>query len=174
MNTILYIYIISSSILLFLFCIIVISVEINISKAKAKPKLLRYGSKGLEVMKIQCMLNFINTTECKFDHHIREDGLFYDETLREIKFFQLTHDLNPDGFVDNKTKIKIMCLYNVYKNDISYRDYYRGLNADEYEKNIVNRASYQLAKDADDPLCEKIDKYKTLRKKYHKHYFDSL
>ena len=60
MNTILYIYIISSSILLFLFCIIVISVEINISKSKAK--LLRYGSKGLDVMKIQRMLNFINTT----------------------------------------------------------------------------------------------------------------
>ena len=137
MNTILYIYIISSSILLFLFCIIVISVEINISKAKAKPKLLRYGSKGLEVMKIQRMLNFINTTECKFDHHIREDGLFYEETLREVKFFQLTHDLNPDGFVGNKTKIKIMSLYNVYKNDISYRDYYRGLNGNEYENNLV-------------------------------------
>ena len=137
MNTILYIYIISSSILLFAFCIIIIAVEINISKSKAKPKLLRYGSKGLEVMKIQRMLNFINSTECKFDHHIREDGLFYDETLREIKFFQLTHDLNTDGFVDNKTKIKIMSLYNVYKNDISYMDYYRGLNGNEYEKNLV-------------------------------------
>lgn len=135
MNTLIYIYIMTLLIILFAICMIGVAIEINISKSK--PRLLGYRSKGSEVMKIQHMLNFINTTECKFDHHIREDGLFYEETLREIKFFQLTHDLNPDGFVGNKTKIKIMCLYNVYKNDISYRDYYRGLNSDEYEKNLV-------------------------------------
>ena len=135
MDTLIYIYIMALLIILFAICMIGVSIEINISKSK--PRLLGYRSKGSEVMKIQHMLNFINTTECKFDHHIREDGLFYDETLREIKFFQLTHDLNPDGFVGNKTKIKIMCLYNVYKNDISYRDYYRGLNGNEYEKNLI-------------------------------------
>jgi hypothetical protein len=119
-------------------------VAINISKSK--PKLLGYRSKGSEVMKIQHMLNFINTTECKFDHHIREDGLFYEETLREVKFFQLTHDLKPDGFVGNMTKIKIMSLYNVYKNDISYRDYYRGLDGNKYENNLVN--SHNLKKES--------------------------
>ena len=146
MNTILYIYIISSSILLFLFCIIVISVEINISKAKAKPKLLRYGSKGLEVMKIQRMLNFINTTECKFDHHIREDGLFYEETLREVKFFQIDHNLKPDGFVGEETKGRIEYLYYTYKADNRFRDYYRGLDAKEYDKNLVN--SHNLKKES--------------------------
>ena len=156
MNTMLYIYIITSSILLFAFCIIGIVVEINISKAKTKPDLLRYGSKGLEVMKIQHMLNFINTTECKFDHHIREDGLFYEETLREVKFFQLTHDLKPDGFVGKETKGRIEYLYYTYKADNRFRDYYRGLDADEYEKNLVKLASYQLAKDANDPLCKKL------------------
>ena len=135
MNTLIYIYIMTLLIILFAICMIGVSIEINISKSK--PRLLGYRSKGSEVMKIQHMLNFINSTECKFDHHIREDGLFYDETLREVKFFQLTHDLNPDGFVGNKTKIKIRCLYNVYKNDISYRDYYRGLNGNEYEKNLI-------------------------------------
>ena len=135
MNTLIYIYIMTLLIILFAICMIGVAIEINISKSK--PRLLGYRSKGSEVMKIQHMLNFINTTECKFDHHIREDGLFYEETLREVKFFQLTHDLNPDGFVGNKTKIKIMSLYNVYKNDISYRDYYRGLNGNEYEKNLV-------------------------------------
>ena len=133
----LYIYIITSSILLFSFCIIGIVVEINISKAKTKPDLLRYGSKGLEVMKIQHMLNFINTTECKFNHHIREDGIFYEETLREVKFFQIDHNLKPYGLVGVETKSKIMYLYNIYKNDIRYMDYYRGLNGNEYEKNLV-------------------------------------
>ena len=150
MNTILYIYIITSSILLFAFCIIGIVVKINISKAK--PKLLRYGSKGLEVMKIQRMLNFINSTECKFDHHIREDGLFYEETLREVKFFQIDHNLKPDGFVGKETKDRIEYLYYTYKADNRFRDYYRGLDADEYEKNLVNLASYKLTKDADNPL----------------------
>lgn len=172
MNTLIYIYIMALLIILFAICMIGVSIEINISKSN--PRLLGYRSKGSEVMKIQHMLNFINTTECKFDHHIREDGLFYEETLREVKFFQIDHNLKPDGFVGKETKGRIEYLYYTYKADNRFRDYYRGLDADEYEKNIVNRASYQLAKDADDPLCEKIDKYKTLRNKYHKHYFDSF
>ena len=60
MNTLIYIYIITLLIILFAICMIGVSIEINISKSK--PRLLGYGSKGLDVMKIQRMLNFINTT----------------------------------------------------------------------------------------------------------------
>lgn len=153
MNNLIYIYIMTLLIILFAICMIGVSIEINISKSK--PRLLGYRSKGSEVMKIQHMLNFINTTECKFDHHIREDGLFYEETLREVKFFQIDHNLKPDGFVGKETKGRIEYLYYTYKADNRFRYYYRGLDADEYDKNLVNFASYQLAKDADDPLCEK-------------------
>lgn len=134
MNTLIYIYIMTLLIILFAICMIGVSIEINISKSK--PRLLGYRSKGSEVMKIQHMLNFINTTECKFDHHIREDELFYEETLREVKYFQIDHNLKPDGLVGVETKSKIMYLYNIYKNDIRYRDYYRGLDAKEYDKNL--------------------------------------
>ena len=136
MNTLIYIYIMALLIILFAICMIGVSIEINISKSK--PRLLGYRSKGSEVMKIQHMLNFINLTEGYSYRHIREDGIFYEETLKEVKFFQNTHNLKPDGFVGNETKDRIEYLYYTYKVDNRFRDYYRGLDAKEYDKNLVN------------------------------------
>ena len=142
MNTLIYIYIMTLLIILFAICMIGVSIEIIFLKVN---RLLGYLSKGSEVMKIQHMLNFINTTECKFDHHIREDGLFYEETLREVKYFQIDHNLKPDGFVGKETKGRIEYLYYTYKGDNRFRDYYRGLDK-EYDKNLVN--SYNLKKES--------------------------
>lgn len=88
--------------------------------------IIGYRSRGKEVMKIQHMLNFINMVQCRYSHHIREDGLFYEETLREIKYFQASHQLIVDGFVGPETGCLIEMLYFTYKNDNKYRDYYRG------------------------------------------------
>lgn len=144
MNTLIYIYIITLLIILFAICMIVVSIEINISKSK--PRLLGYRSKGSEVMKIQHMLNFINLTEGYSYRHIREDGIFYEETLKEVKFFQNTHNLKPDGFVGKETKDRIEYLYYTYKGDNRFIDYYRGLDAKEYDKNLVN--SHNLKKES--------------------------
>ena len=131
-------------IILFAICMIGVSIEINISKSK--PRLLGYRSKGSEVMKIQHMLNFINLTEGYSYRHIREDGIFYEETLKEVKFFQNTHNLKPDGFVGKETKDRIEYLYYTYKGDNRFRDYYRGLDAKEYDKNLAN--SHNLKKES--------------------------
>ena len=144
MNTLIYIYIITLLIILFAICMIGVSIEINISKSK--PRLLGYRSKGSEVMKIQHMLNFINLTAGYSYRHIREDGIFYEETLKEVKFFQNTHNLKPDGFVGKETKGRIEYLYYTYKGDNRFRDYYRGLDAKEYDKNLVN--SHNLKKES--------------------------
>ena len=114
------------TLLILLFALIMAAIEINNSNS-SKSKLLGYGSKGSEVMKIQHMLNFINIAECKFDHQIREDGIFYEETLREIKFFQISHQLTPDGLVGPETKSQIEMLYFTYKNDNRYGKYWGGL-----------------------------------------------
>lgn len=132
MNTLIYIYIMTLLIILFAMCMT--GVAINISKGK--PKLLGYRSKGSEVMKIQHMLNFINLTEGYSYRHIREDGIFYEETLKEVKFFQNTHNLKPDGFVGKETKDRIEYLYYTYKGDNRFRDYYRGMDAKEYDNNL--------------------------------------
>ena len=144
MNTLIYIYIMTLLIILFAICMIGVSIEINISKSK--PRLLGYRSKGSEVMKIQHMLNFINLTEGYSYRHIREDGIFYEETLKEVKFFQNTHNLKPDGFVGKETKGRIEYLYYTYKADNRFRYYYRGLDAKEYDKNLVN--SHNLKKES--------------------------
>ena len=144
MNNLIYIYIMTLLIILFAICMIGVSIEINISKSK--PRLLGYRSKGSEVMKIQHMLNFINLTEGYSYRHIREDGIFYEETLKEVKFFQNTHNLKPDGFVGKETKDRIEYLYYTYKGDNRFRDYYRGLDAKEYDKNLVN--SHNLKKES--------------------------
>ena len=133
------------TLLILLFALIMTVIEINKINYISKSNLLGYGSKGSEVMKIQHMLNFINIAECKFDHLIREDGIFYEETLREVKYFQIDHNLKPDGFVGKETKGRIEYLYYTYKGDNRFRDYYRGLDK-EYDKNLVN--SYNLKKES--------------------------
>ena len=113
-------------ILALLIVLIAVTIGGDIDYRLTKHDLIRYRSRGKEVMKIQHMLNFINMVECKYTHHIREDGLFYEETLYEVKYFQASHQLTPDGLVGLETKCKIEMLYFTYKNDNRYGDYYRG------------------------------------------------
>ena len=49
--------------------------------------MLRYGSRGDAVAKVQRVLN------------IPDDGLFFNQTRRAVKKFQKAHGLKPDGVV---------------------------------------------------------------------------
>lgn len=85
------------------------------TSASARPDLpnVRYGDTGMSVKCVQDALNNWNGDYFRMTSALKVDGIFGDDTLRQVKLFQKDFGVKQDGIVG---KVTGTFMYNTYLN----------------------------------------------------------